>query len=122
MRRASDVIRVKVSQNYFPDAATFLHQAVDECIEFSLFFFVWRCRIDDDQLIAADDVTVGVRRGRQRRGSDWKEKNAGAELDASHHSAIRFGYGVERRWQLIQSIAILRQRSNYVKRRRRHND
>src|SRR6266571_3158669 len=121
MRRASDVIRVKMGQNYFSDAAAFLHQAINKCIEFSLFLFVWRGWVDDDQLIAADDVTVGVCGWRKCWRSNWKQKNARAKLDASHHSAIRFRDYVERRWQLIQSIAVLRQRSNYVKRGRRHN-
>src|SRR5437867_4441989 len=51
MRRAPDVIRVKMGQNYFSDAATFLHQAINKCIEFSLFLFVWRGWVDVDQCL-----------------------------------------------------------------------
>src|SRR5262249_8465782 len=112
----------KMRQNYFSDPATFINQAVDECVQFSLLLFVWRGRVDDYQLVAAYDVAIGVRRRGQRWRSHRKKKNTRMKLDSPNHPAFRLGNGVERRRQPIQSIKILCERSNYVKSGWRHND
>src|SRR5215471_16164292 len=110
MRRSPNVICVKMRQNYFSDPATFIHQAVDECVQFALLFVVGRGGIDDYQLVAAYDVTIGVRRRGQRRRSHRKQENARVKLDSADHTTISLWDHVERRWQFIQSVKILCER------------
>src|SRR5947207_15663200 len=65
MRRAADMIRVEMSDDDFSYPPPFSNQAIDKHVELLLLFFVGRSRINDDELVAADDVAVGVRSRRQ---------------------------------------------------------
>src|SRR5207247_5697360 len=119
MRRAADMIRVEMSDNNFSHSPPFSNQPIDKRVELPLLFFVGRSRINDDELVAADDVAVGMRGWRQGRRSYREKENARAKLDAPNGCALRFGDCRERRLQFFDSIGVLSQRSNDLKRRRR---
>src|SRR6266404_8420192 len=115
MRRAADMVRVEMGDNNFSHSPPFSNQPIDKLVELLLFFLVGRSRIDDDELVAADDVAVGVCSRRQGRRSYGEKKNARAKLDAPNRCALRFGDCSERRLQFFDSIGVLGKRSNDVK-------
>ena len=119
MRSAADMIGVKMSDDNLSHSPPFSHQPIDKRVERLLLFFVGRSRIDDDELVAADDVAVGVSSRRQGRRSYREKKNARAKLDAPNRCPLRFGDCGERGLQFFDSIGVLGQRSNDVKRGRR---
>src|SRR6266705_2516598 len=82
MRRAADMIRVEMSDNHFSHSPPFSNQPIDKRVELLLLFFVRGSRINDDKLVTADDVAVGVCSRRQGRRSHREKTNARAKLDA----------------------------------------
>src|SRR5258705_11447781 len=56
MRRPPDMIRVEMSDNDFSHSPPFSNQAIDKRVELLLFFFIGRSRIDEHELVAADDA------------------------------------------------------------------
>src|SRR5205814_962370 len=69
--RATDVIAMQVGEPDLPNLAL-----LENPIEHSLLFFIRRCRIDHDHLIAANHVTIRVRRRRQSWRANWNQHDS----------------------------------------------
>src|SRR5262249_5461930 len=118
----SNMIRMMMSQKYLPYSATFGHQAIDKAIQFLLLFFIRRRGIDNNHLLAADQVAVRVRSRRQCRSLDRKEEDSGSGLDAPDYAALRLGNCNQSASALLQTGWRSRESSDYVQRRRRQDD
>src|SRR6266404_2674022 len=116
------MIGMIMREYYLSHSPALGYHCVDEYIQFFLFFLVRRGRVDDDQFIAAYDVAVCVGRRRKRRCSDREEKNAGAKLNSPNHPVLGFWNCGQCCRQLLHVTRVRSERSNDVKRRRRHND
>src|SRR6266508_4568073 len=80
-----DMIRMHVSQNYFPDASTFGNQRINTCSKSLLLIFVRRTRIDDEQLCGVvDEITVSVRSWRPGRSAHGKADVVWPKLNTAH--------------------------------------
>src|SRR5262245_32637805 len=80
MRHAADVIGVQMGDDDLAESPPLLHESGDHMVENGLLIGVRRAGIDDDHLISADQVTIGVSRGRKRGRAQRAEEYAVAEL------------------------------------------
>src|SRR5262245_32493449 len=83
MSNPPDVIGVQVGDNDLAESPSLLNESGDHVVERGLLIRVRRAGIDHDHLVAADQVTVGVSRGRKRGREQRAEEDAVAELDST---------------------------------------
>src|SRR5262249_60250593 len=83
MRDAADVIGMQVSDDDLAESLPLLDKSGDNLIERRLLIGVWRAGINHYHLVAADEVTVGMSRGRDGWRAQRAEEKAVAELDST---------------------------------------
>src|SRR5262245_65332262 len=81
MSNPTDVVRVQISDKDLAESPSLLNEAGDHVVERGLLIRVRRAGIYHDHLVAADQVTVGVGRGRKRGREQRAEEYAVAELN-----------------------------------------
>ena len=73
---AADVVRMVVGEQHAGELAAVGRQFVEQVEQALLFARIWRTRIDDPQLLVADDELLRRRRGRQGRRGQRRQQHA----------------------------------------------
>src|SRR5262244_234328 len=122
MSRAPNVIRVEMGDDNLFDSSSFSNKAVDEFVQFLLFFCIRRGRVDDNHFLTADYVTVCVCCRWQCWRSNRKQKNPWPEFDSSDGCALGFRDCGKRVSQFANLIRVRGECSDDMQRWRRQGD
>src|SRR5262245_28600148 len=83
MRHASDVFGMQVSDDDLAEPPYLLYERCDHAVADCLVSGMRRAGVDHDHVVSADQITVGVSRGRERWRAKRAEEYAVTELDST---------------------------------------